>query len=91
MCPRRSASIRLQPSSGSVVIPVSEGMHALGLRERCLGEKGISASLGATCKMHEDMLYERIVRHAREPSGAVVEPHHVDGKVAVEAKCQSMP
>lgn len=45
-----------QPGSGSVVIPLSKGTHVLGLQECCLGEKGISSSLRATFKMHEDML-----------------------------------
>lgn len=42
--------------------------------------------------MHEDMLYEGIggKTHKSEPR-AMVELNHADGKLVIEAKCQSMP
>lgn len=48
--------------------------------------------LRATFKMHEDMLYEGIGEkpHESEP-GAVAELNHADGKLVIEAKCQSTP
>lgn len=53
---------------------------------------GFMPALRATFKMHEDMLYEGIggKTHKSEP-GAMVELNHADGKLVIEAKCQSMP
>lgn len=53
---------------------------------------GFMPALRTTFKMHEDMLYEGIggKTHKSEPR-AMVELNHADGKLVIEAKCQSMP